>query len=414
MHHLRSLTLLLFLPAISLAVPPTPAPPQDHPIALVGGTVHPVGEADIADGVVLFEGGKITAIGKTVKLPAKCEKIDVKGKHVYPGLMDSYTQLGLSEISAVRATNDIREAGVINPNARALVAVNPDSELIPVARTNGITHVITAPEGGIMAGLSACIQLDGWTWEEMSLQSPAALHIDWPNTEENFKKLQQAFDDARNYQKAKLANPALPQDIRWEAMLPVIDGKVPMVAHADLAEGIQEAVAFCQREKLRLIIHGGYDAEQCADLLKQHNVPIIVDGVHRLPFRRDDPYDTPFTLPARLHKAGVRFCIAGNDRAGNVRNLPYHAGLAAAYGLPKAEALKSITLYPAEIFSLSTLGSLSLGKSATLIVTTGDPLDIRTQVEMSFIQGRRLTLNDKQQDLYRKYQEKYRRLEPAK
>lgn len=411
-----------------------PGAPQQRPIALIGGTIHPVSGPPIEEGIVLFEQGKITAIGRKVTLPRDAQQVEIHGKHVYPGLFDGSTNMGLVEINAVRATRDSRETGQLNPNVKAQVAVNPDSEIIPVTRASGVLLALTAPSGGLISGTSAVLQLDGWTYEDLTLAAPTAMHIDWPRmapatdwwNDESLKKqaeerdeaLQQLNDviaDARAYQRARLAaadrSEPLARDARWEAMLPVLRGELPVVVQADELQQIQAAVAFAAREKLRLIIYGGYDAESCAPLLKEHDVPVMLAGVHRLPLRRSDDYDAPYTLAERLRKAGVKYCITGAGRFGatNARNLGYHAATAAAYGLSKEEALRSVTRYPAEILGVADrVGTLDPGKDATLIVTNGDPLEAATQVESAYIQGRTVDLNNRHRRLYEKYREKYR------
>ncbi|MBI3872773.1 MAG: amidohydrolase family protein [candidate division Zixibacteria bacterium] len=418
------------------AAVPTPGAPQDHPIALVGGTVHPVDKPDIPGGTLLFERGKITAVGPTATLPPNTEKIDVTGKQVYPGLIDANTSLGLTEIGAVRASNDINETGSINPNVKAEVAINPESEQIPVTRSNGVTLALSAPGGGVICGTSALIQLDGWTWEDMTVKAPVGMHVKWPrmttitawwmqdsedkqkeNRDKALKDVRDAFDQARAYMTAKKGaapgTPALENDSRWEAMISVLEGRLPIIVDADEIQQIEAAVAFAEAEHVKLIIDGGYDAVACAALLKKDDVPVLIGGIHRTPQREDDPYDAAYTLPDRLRRAGVRYCITGKGAVfnGDVRNLPYHAATAAAYGLPKDDALKSITLYPAQILGADDrVGSLAVGKDATVIVTDGDILEIPTHVEMEFIQGRKVDLTDKQKTLWEKYKEKYRRL----
>jgi imidazolonepropionase-like amidohydrolase len=432
----------LVLTATAYAAPFLPGKPQERPIALVGGTVHPVDGPEIAGGTVLFDKGKIVAVGRDVKLPEGTETIDVKGKHVYPGLVESFTELGLAEIEAVRATLDQREVGPINPNARAIAAVNPDSELIPVARANGILTAASVPRGGLIAGTSAVIHLDGWSNEDMAVVPALGVHLNWPGPypviqpypnepimlsiekrEKAVQQIKEAFADARAYYTAKRAGTkdgrekgatgsasATKVDTRWEAMVPLFERKLRLVIHADDITQIQPAVAFGAKENLRMILLGGYDAPRCADLLKKHDVPVIIPRVYRLPLRRDDDYDAAFTLPERLREAGIKFCISGGLELGNERNLPYHAAYAAAYGLPRDEALKAVTLYPAEILGIGDrLGSLTKGKDATLIVTDGDILEIASHVERAFIGGRSVDLTDRQKLLYQKYLEKYRR-----
>jgi imidazolonepropionase-like amidohydrolase len=419
-----------------------PGEPQRQPVLLVGGDVYPVAGDVIPGGQVLFDEGRIVAVGKDLPAPSNVRRVDVAGKRVYPGLFAAGNDLGLAEVRSVRGTVDVAEAGDINPNARAEVAVNPDSELIPVARANGVLLNLTVPDGTFLAGSSAVIQLDGWTWQDMTVKAPVAVHVTWPRMgrqrprrsaqpdeeqarpeDEQLRALDQAFADARAYLAAKKASAAkgeaadgaahrLGRDARWEAMGPLLAGEVPLVVSADEVRQIRAAVAFANRERVKLVIFGGYDAPLCADLLKKYDVPVIVNGIFRLPMRPDAPYDEPFTVPERLRRAGVRFCITMSHRFGgsDVRNLPYHAAAASAHGLPQDEALKSITLYPAQILGVADrVGSLEPGKDATLIVTSGNVLETPTQVEMAFVQGRPVDLSSKHTQLWHKYREKYKR-----
>jgi len=423
----------------AIASPEIPGIPQSHPIVLSGGTIHPVSSDPIPAGELLFESGRIVAVGSEVAVPTDAERIDISGKHLYPSLFDAYTQLGLIEINAVRATNDRSETGQFNSNVRAEVAVNPDSELIPVARSAGVLLCLTAPQGQLVSGSSAVIQLDGWTWEEMALRRHVAMHVTWPlmtpltdwwveeskedqvkKRDEQLEALDQFMADARSFAKARAAHApdevsgAFDDDVRLQAMLPVLDRQIPLIVQADEIKQIQAAVAFALREHVRVVLLGGYDATRCAELLARHDIPVIVGGIYRLPRRRHDDYDAPFTLPERLRRAGVRYCITSLGRFGpsQVRNLPYHAAMAVAHGLVYEEALKSITLYPAQILGVDDrVGSLEPGKDATLIITDGDPLETGTHVEAAFIQGRRVDLNDRHKRLWNKYQEKYKRLE---
>jgi imidazolonepropionase-like amidohydrolase len=425
------LVALVTLSLPCFAGPEIPGAKQEQPIALTNGVIHTVSGETIEGGTLLFEKGKIKAVGKEAKLPAEAEVIDLEGKHVYPGLFDAYTDLGLVEINSVRATVDNRETGEINPNVKAETAVNPDSEIIPTTRSNGVLLGLVAPRGGMLSGRSAVIQLDGWTWEDMTLKSAVALHVQWPKLvdwadpdefghepskldDSPLKPLEEAFAMARAYQLSREANPEEQAvDARWEAMLPVLAGQMPIVVHANEIQQIQTAVAFAHRHKLKLIIYGGYDAPRAGELLKRHNVPVIVEGIYRLPWRKADPYDSSYTVPARLHAAGVKFCITSANRFGasGARNLPYHAATAAAYGLPPEEALKSITLYPAQILGTANrVGSLEAGKDATLFICDGDPLETPTQIEAAYVQGREVDLGDRHKRLNAKYGERLKRL----
>lgn len=439
---LRRILVLTLLASLAVQVafgsPEIPGAPQETPIAIIGGVIHPVSGPPIEKGTLVFDQGRVTAIGKRVRIPAGAKRIEVPNRHVYPGLINAYSNLGLVEIGAVRATRDYAESGRINPNVKAEVAVNPDSELIPVTRAGGILLSLSAPSGGLISGTSAMLQLDGWTWQQMTLKAPVGMHLNWPRMvpavdwrfaeskqeqakqrDEALALLEQTFADARAYQKARAAGAAdgqrHPLDSRWEAMLPVLEGDLPLVVAADEIQQIQAAVAFAQRQGLRLILYGGYDAPHCAALLKKHQVPVIVSSIHRLPRRRWDDYDAAYSLPERLRSASIKFCIsAGGTSASNSRNLPYQAATAVGYGLPQKEALKAITLYPAEILGVADrVGSLEIGKDATLIITDGDPLETSTHVQSAFIQGRQVDLSNRHKRLWRKYQEKYRRLEAS-
>ena len=426
-----------------------PGAPQHGPVLLVGGDVYTVSGDVIRGGQVLFDQAKIVAVAKDVQAPSDVKRVDVSGKRVYPGLFAAGNDLGLTEVRSVRGTLDAEEIGDLNPNARAEGAVNPDSELIPVARANGVLLNLTAPEGSVIPGTSAVIQLDGWTWEDLTVKAPVAMHMAWPRMapvtrsrrvregpeeqtkrrDEQLKALDQAFADARAYLAARKATAGEGEaegkastaraprrtadfDARWEAMLPLLERRLPLVVEADEVRQIEAAVAFAAREKVKLVVFGGYDAPLCAELLKAHDVPVIVNGVHRLPLRADSPYDEPFTVPDRLREAGVKYCITLAHRFGgsDVRNLPYHAAAAAAYGLPADEALKAITLYPARILGVADrVGSIEPGRDATLIVTDGDILEPATHVEQAFVQGRGVDLSSKHTRLWQKYREKYRR-----
>ena len=431
----RSALVLFLVVGIGAAGASTeiPAPPQTRPIALKGATIHPVSGPDIASGTIVFDHGKITAIGSDAAIPADAEVIDAAGKHIYPGLISANSAVGLIEIGAVRSTVDLAESGAINPNVRSLTSINPDSEMIPVARSNGILTTLTVPEGGIISGQSAVLRMDGWTPEEMAVRSPAAMHLRWPEMTLNrdprapksvedqqkeidkaLKTIRDAFQIARSYWQArKTASADFKSDLRWESMMPVFDGKLPLFVHADTFAQIESALAWAKEAQLKIVLVGGNDAWRMARQLKESDTPVIIALATALPLRRDDGYDSIFSNAARLHEAGVRFCIAKNGRnseAPHERTLPYEAAMASAFGLPRDEALKAVTLYPAQILGISDqLGSLETGKAATLIVTNGDPLDFPTQVEMAYIDGRKIDLSNRQTHLRDKYQEKYRR-----
>lgn len=416
---------ILGVSRLGWAGPEIPGRPQTTPIAIVAATLHTIRQPAMENATLLFENGRITQVGTSVSLPEGTRVIDGTGKHVYPGLFNADGPLGLLEISSVRGTRDMREVGQVNPNVRAEVAVNPDSELIPVTRSGGVLLNLTAPTGGLISGTSAVLQLDGWTWEDLTLHAPAGMHMTWPSLRESrrggdetadreqrksrhtqLQRLEDIFAQVEAYDRARSADEHQAVDLRWEAMRPVLTGQVPLVVSADRAAQIQSAVAFCSRRSLRLIIYGGYDAAECAAILRAQNVPVIIRGVYRLPWLRSDPYDQAYTLPARLRKAQVKFCIAGGGRdAANIRNLPHHAAMAVAFGLPEDEAVRAITLSPAEILGVShRVGSLEPGKDATVIMTDGNVLDTATHVVVAFVQGREVDLSDRHKRLWRKYQ----------
>ncbi len=407
-----------------------PGPPQSRPIVIKGVTIHVIDGPTIENGSVLFEEGRFTAVGKAVAVPEKAVEIEARGRHLYPGLIESVTDLGLREISAVDATDDRAEFGDRNPNVRSWIAVNPDSELIPVARAGGVLVAMTAPTGRWLRGQSAVMYLDGWTASEMAILAPAGLYVNWgamhprdddekerrQKREEKLAELDALLDEARRYGKAREKRAEqTPTDLRLESLLPVIAGEQPLFAEAERQSEIESAVAYAQAQGLRLVIYGGYDAAECAVLLKEYQVPVIVGSTYRLPQRRDDPYDAAYTLPERLRKAGVSFAIAGEGAgspggAANARNLPYHAAVAVAHGLPHDEAVRAITLSAAEILGVSDrIGSITVGKDATLILTDGDILETETNVTAAYIQGRVVDLGSRHKMLYEKYKQKYLR-----
>ena len=441
---MRSNKFFLILALASLAARASdsiPVPKPGKPVLLRGGTIHTVSGADLAATDLLLRDGKIAAFGTKLAAPQDATVVDVSGKHIYPGLVSAYTGMGLVEFNSVRGSVDLAESGTLNPNARAQPAINPDTEHIPVSRSNGILTALSVPQTtGLIAGTSTLIRMDGWTWEDLTLRSAVALHVLWPNMtvnrdpvaarpaveqertiNENIKKLRDAFATARAYLKAKQgAGKPIDTDSRWEAMLPALRGELPVFVHANELKQIEAAVAWAKAEKLKITLVGGLEAWKCADLLKANDVAVIVSPVLTLPLHREDPYDSTYANPGKLFAAGVRFCIAGdgdNAELGTMadRNLPYQAGKAAAYGLPPAEALKSITLYPALLLGVSAeLGSIEVGKRATLIVTDGDPLEIPTHVEQAYIDGARIDLSNRHTRLYEKYKQKYDQLKATK
>jgi imidazolonepropionase-like amidohydrolase len=434
------LLLGLSLASGSAASAQVPAAPQNRPVALTGGTIHTVSDGIIPGGTIVFEGGRITAVGVGVPIPADAERVDITGRHVFPGLIDAYSHMGLYEIGGFDQTIDLNELGRINPNVRAEVAVNPESRHIGVARSSGVLVTISSPEGGLISGLAAAMMLDGWTWEEMTLKSGAGLIVQWPSPfappaggaaarqgaadpdaryQREIAELRETFAAARAYHTAHRATPVRNvrphgTDSRWEAMIPVIEGRMPVIVNANELRQIQDAVTWAEEEGVRLVIRGGRDAAYIADHLARKSIPVLITSVLSSPSRQWEPYDAAYSLPAKLHAAGVPFAIAGGGSAPYAYRLPQEAGAAVAFGLPAAEALKAVTLYPARFLGIDDrVGSLQVGRDATLLITTGDPLEYSSTIEQAYIQGRRIDMRDAQRQFFEKYQEKVRQTAPA-
>ena len=429
------LALLTTIASLAIASDPIPAAKQKKPIALTGGTVYTVSGEVLPNATVVFDKGKIVAVGTNVEVPAGAELIDVTGRRVYPGLIDAYSIMGLTEIGSVRGTLDYDEIGAVNPSARAEVAINPESELFPVARSGGVTITGTSPQGGLISGTSAAIMMDGWTWEDMTLKAPLGLTVNWPSMVYNpgrfsrqkkedwqkerdaqLKVLRDAFSGARSYMAAKKAEqqkgiPFHDTDVRWEAMIPVLEGNLPVWVNANELSQIQAAITWAEQERIRLVIVGGRDAWRVTNQLKAKGIPVIFTNTLNSPSRRWEEYDLVYSIPQKLKDAGVVFCIAGDTDPSNARNLNHHAAVAAAFGLSPSDALRAVTLDAARVLGIdSMVGSIESGKDATLIVTTGDILELSSTVERVFIQGKTIDLRDKHKQLYNKYTEKYRQV----
>jgi imidazolonepropionase-like amidohydrolase len=405
--------------------------------------VHTVVGPTLSPGDVLIREDKIAAVGTNLDATG-AQVIDLQGQHLYPGLIAATTLLGLTEIGAVRATRDSTEVGDYTPDVQSWIAVNPDSELLPVARANGITHIAPTPMGGIVSGQSGLVALDGWSMEQMVVKGPTALHLFWPEMNLNttpreqprggsrgrsledqakdrrvkLKALEDFFEEARAYAKARESarqdrarnpgpNPA------WDAMLPVVRGDIPVIVHADELRQITAALRWAESNRFRIILAGARDAWKLADRLAATEVSVIYEHTFTLPPRDTDPYDVQFRAAGVLRQAGVKVAFSvglESMAAAGLRNLPYHAAQAVAFGLPRDEALKGITLYPAEMLGVaSRLGSLSPGKEASLFAADGDILDIRSNVKRVWIAGREVSLESRHTRLY----EKYRRRPPT-
>jgi imidazolonepropionase-like amidohydrolase len=428
--HMRPIAVISAL-LCSLALAQTP--PADTGYLLRGGTIHTVSGPVIENGSVLVKNGKIIGVGKNLTAPAGFKVIDIQGKQVYPGMIDAASRLGLESRSREEPT-DAEEIGLINPQLRAVTAVNPSSEQIPAARFNGVTSVIEMPEGELISGQMSIIHLDeSGSNDAMTIMPTTAIHLRFPaiitqpikphETDEEdedpsakpdpipyaeakhdydvkMKELNTFFDEARQYRQAKRADAkALHTDLRYEALIPVLDGTIPMFVTAVKAREIREAVQFAKKQKIKIILADAYEAYQVLPLLKANNIPVVLGPTHTLPMDEDDAYDRAYTTPAALYNAGVKFCIA-TFSARNARNLPYEAAAAVAYGLPKEEAYKAVSLNAAQIFGIGNkLGSIEEGKTADLIVSDANPLEVMTHVNMMFIDGKPVSLDSRQMEL---------------
>jgi len=421
---------LLLSPTAARAQVRMTVPPQSEPVALRGATIHTVTNGVIENGTILFENGVIRAIGTDVEIPTGTRVVDVSGKHIYPGLIDAYSTVGISEIGAVGVSSDVNELGDFNPNVRADVAVNAESRHIGTTRSAGVLVTLTTPGGGLISGMSSAMSLEGWDWEEMSMKSAAALNVNWPNPNpgggrgrgfgpgpqepplpyaEQVQRLKDFFAEARAYRDATAAGEEVRTDSRYAAMIPALDREIPVVVSADGAAQINDAITWAQEEGVRLVIRGGGDAIHVADRLVANDIPVILTSTMAAPGRDYEGYDGAYAMPARLHEAGVRFAISGGSGSLYTNRLPWEAGVAVAFGLPEEEALKAVTINAAEFMGISDqVGSLEPGKQATLLITTGTPLDMTSDIEQSYIQGREINMMDIQKFFFEKYMEKVR------
>lgn len=410
-------------------------PKQSEPIALRGATIHTVTNGVIENGTIIFEAGRITAVGANLAIPAGTRIVDVTGKHIYPGLIDAYSTVGIAEIGAVDMSNDINEVGDFNPNVRTDVAVNAESRHIGTSRSQGVLTTLTTPGGGLISGMSSAMALEGWTWEEMSLESAAALNVNWPEPnqrggrfgggggfgggqggtrvtyEQRVQQLKDYFAEARAYRDAVAAGEKVRTDPRFMAMIPALNREIPVVVSANGASQINDAITWATQENLRLIIRGGDDAIHVADRLRAENIPVILTSTMDAPNRAHEGYDAAYSRAAQLHQAGVKFAISGGAGSLYTDRLPYEAGVAVAFGLPEEEAIKAVTINAAELMGLSDrLGSLEVGKQATLLITTGTPIDTKSDILQAYIQGRELDMNDIQKHFFEKYMTKLRQM----
>lgn len=396
-------------------------------IAIVNGRVYPVSGPPVDRATVLIKDGKISAVGAKVAIPAGARKIDATGLSVYPGWIDGWTRVGLSEIAlGASGTVDTTELGLFNPYAQAWVAVNPHSEMIKTARVNGVTSALVAPSGGRISGVASAMNLFGNYPNEMALLKNAGLVINLPTGStgrgssegdsgesaarrraEDMEKLRQFMREAKRYadMRARGNTPAAAIDNGLEAMLPVLRGERPAIMPADSYRDIRTAVDFANEFGLKLVIAGGMDAWKVADLLAKNKVAVLFSAMHELPRSAEDPYDALFSAPEVLRRAGVKFAVVSGGTV-DVRNLPYRAALASAYGLEREDALKSITVWPAEILGIADkVGAVEPGKLANLIVSKGDPLDIRSEIRYVFVEGKEVPAGNRNLEKFEEFRQ---------
>ena len=412
--------------SVTHPIVPVPAADQSEPIAITGAVIHIGNGMIVNDGIITFDRGLITAVGVAgggINLVDHA-LIDVEGRHVYPGFVLPNSTLGLIEVNSVRATSDVLEEGDINASVRSAIAYNTDSEIIPANRFNGILTAQVAPQGGLISGSSTVFKLDGWNWEDAMLAEDVGLHLHWPsyvqrqrnsetglfetvdneNYEGQTQLLHSLFQDAQAYS-GQLLN------LNLLAMQPLFNGVTKLFIHADEAKQIISAIRFARSYGIQdIVLVGGADALSVKDFLLAQNVPVIYERIHELPQREWQDVDMPFKTPFLLHDAGIKVGIGGGATSiDRQRNLPFFAGTAAAYGLNRETALAMITSVNAEILGVADrVGTLEVGKDATLFISEGDALDMRTsQVLGAYIQGRDIDLYGTQQQLYERFRVKY-------
>ena len=408
-----------------------PAPKQVGTTVITNATVH-VGNGQVLNNAsVVINDGKIAAVGSNIATPANATVVNAQGKHVYPGLILPVSNLGLVEIGAVRASNDVREIGDMNPNVRSIVAYNTDSKVINTLRSSGILLANVVPQGSFVAGQSSIVQLDAWNWEDAAYKMDAGLHVYMPSLLprprfgggggqggpqqpsdpvkeglDRIDELKTFFSQAKAYKEDENRTVT---NLKLESVQDLFTKKKKLYVHANTVKQMLVALDFVTEFGFDVVIVGGSDSWQIADLLKQHNVSVILNQPHSLPTLPDDDVDQPYKTAAALQKAGVLFSISDDDGQTRGRNLSYNAGTAAAYGLTKEQALQAVTLNAAKILGVSDkTGSIEVGKDANIVISEGDILDMRTsQVTDAFIQGRKIDLTDKQKQLNERYKRKY-------
>ncbi len=410
-----------------LAQNPTPASAQSKRILFLGGTAHTATGKTIPNSAIGFVNGKLTLVADATTIRINGTEFDtviqINGKHVYPGMIGMNTVIGLNEIEAVRSTNDYAETGSLNPSARAIIAYNTDSKVIPTVRSNGILLAEIVPEGGVISGQSSIVELDAWNYEDAAYKTDVGMHLNWPSmriiksrkadseekqaerTNKELNDLRQFFNAAKAY--AALDAPPV-RNLHFEAMRGLFNGSKQLFVHCDYVREIIASAGFCREMGVSMVLIGGTDSWMVTGLLREQKIPVVLTDINRLPSRDDEPIDMPFRMPFILKQAGVSFAITANG-FWQIRNLSFQAGTAGGFGLDAESMLQSVTAEPARILGINTTaGTLEQGKDATLIITTGDLFDMKeSKVVMAFIRGREIILDSIQEQLYRKYVSKY-------
>ncbi|WP_029037011.1 amidohydrolase family protein [Salinimicrobium xinjiangense] len=423
------LPVLLFLTGTTIAQQ-TPAPEQSRAVTIVGATAH-IGNGEVIENsLIIFENGKITTVtdANSTKRQYPGTIIDAKGKHVYPGFISPNSTLGLVEIDAVKQSDDEDELGELLPHVRSIIAYNAESQVVESMRPNGVLVGQITPRGGRISGTSSIVQFDAWNWEDAVLREDDGIHINWPNSvrrgrwwagedpgvkpnddyEKDIRTVSEFFSNARAY----LAGPQEIANLPFMAMQNVFDGKQKIYIHADGEKELMDILQFKRDHDLEhVVLVGAYSAYKIADQVKAANVPILVGRVHSRPNHEDSHYDLPYKMAYLLHQKGILVGLesSGSMERMNSRNLPFYAGTVTAYGASKEEALQMITLNTAKILGIDdSLGSLETGKDATLFISEGDALDMRTnKISQAFIQGREISLESHQTQLAKRYTDKY-------
>jgi len=428
----QNIVIILLFCATLVMAQQTPAPKQSQPIAIIGATAHLGNGGVIEESLIIFENGKLTTVADSrisnVDLSGM-KIIEAKGKHVYPGFIIPNSTLGLVEIDAVRASDDEDEIGNINPHIRSLIAYNAESKVVETMRPNGVLLGQITPRGGRISGTSSIVQFDAWNWEDAVIKANDGIHMNWPNNfsrgrwwrgespelkpNKDYTKQVQEVSDFLSQSRAYLQGNRSTKHLPFEAVKGLFDGSKKLYVHVDDAKGIIDAINFKKQNGIaEMVIVGGYQSHQVADLLKKNNIPVLINRVHSTPKHVDDDYDYPFKLAKELTDAGVLVALqnSGSMERMNARNLPFMAGTTVAYGLSKPQALQLITLNAAKILGIDKhYGSLEKGKSATLFISEGDALDMRTNIlEKAFIDGREISLESHQTKLWKRYSNKYK------